>query len=571
MDMTKHPPGIPDVGGAAENPGDARRQQALLKSGVLQNAIFHSANFSIIATDEKGIIQLFNPGAERMLGYSAAEVVNKISPSDLHDPAEVIARAATLSLEFDTAIKPGFGALIFKASRGIEDIYELTYIRKDGSRFPAVLSITPLRDHAGDIIGYLLIGTNDAARKQLERELTDAKALAEKASIAKSDFLVQLSYELRTPLNVILGFTQLIESGVPAPAPSQQQNLGQILKAGSYLLELAKQIFELAVIESGKVSLSQEPVSLAATMLESRTMVEPQAKKRSIVLAFPPLDDRCMVRADPTRVKQVLIGLLLNAIKYNRPRGTVRVDVAPSAMAPNCLRVSIRDTGRGLTPEQIKQLFQPFNRLGQEAGDEEGIGIGLVICKQLVEQMGGRLGAESSVGVGSVFWFELSMAMAAPLAAPEFAPAVPAQPPIARGTAPRTVLYVEDNPANLELVRQLFARRPDLRLLTATDATLGMASARANQPALILMDINLPGLSGIDAMKNLRGDPATARIPVIALTANALPGDIERGLKGGFAGYVTKPITIIPFLATLDAALELSPMVAIDATRRDNP
>ena len=161
--------------------------------------------------------------------------------------------------------------------------------------------------------------------------------------------------------------------------------------------------------------------------------------------------------------------------------------------------------------------------------------------------------------------------MAAPLAAPDFAPAAPAQPPIARGTAPRTVLYVEDNPANLELVRQLFARRPDLRLLTATDATLGMASARANQPALILMDINLPGLSGIDAMKNLRGDPATARIPVIALTANALPGDIERGLKGGFAGYVTKPITIIPFLAALDAALELSPMVAIDATRRDNP
>jgi signal transduction histidine kinase len=205
------------------------RQEALLKTGALQNAILTSANFSIIATDEKGIIQLFNVGAERMLGYQAAEVVNKISPSDIHDPQEVTARAQTLSVELATTITPGFEALVFKASRGIEDIYELTYICKDGSRFPAIVSITALRNDYGDIIGYLLIGTDNSVRKQVELALHDAMAVAEKANLAKSDFLSSMSHELRTPLSAVLGFAQLIESGDPAPTVSQTRCVDQIL------------------------------------------------------------------------------------------------------------------------------------------------------------------------------------------------------------------------------------------------------------------------------------------------------------------------------------------------------
>ncbi|MDO8705258.1 MAG: PAS domain S-box protein, partial [Sulfuricaulis sp.] len=183
---------------------EVRRQAALLKTGALQNAILNSANFSIIATDEKGIIQLFNIGAERMLGYQATEVVNKIIPSDIHDPQEVMARAQALSLELGTPIMPGFEALAFKASREIDDSYELTYIRKDGSRFPAIVSITALRDDYGDILGYLLIGTDNSVRKQVELELNKAMAVAEKANLAKSDFLSSMSHELRTPLSAIL-------------------------------------------------------------------------------------------------------------------------------------------------------------------------------------------------------------------------------------------------------------------------------------------------------------------------------------------------------------------------------
>ena len=384
---------------------EVRRQEALLKTGALQNAILTSANFAVIATDEKGIIQVFNVGAERSLGYLASEVVNRINPSDIHDPLEVMARAKALSLELATPITPGFEALAFKASRGIEDIYELTYICKDGSRFPAIVSITALRDDFGDIIGYLLIGADNSARKLAEEKLQNAMALAEKANHAKSEFLSRMSHELRTPLGAILGFAQLVESGTPAPTPSQKRSVDQILKAGWYLLELINEILDLALIESGKLSLSLEPTSLADVMLECAAMIEPQAQKRRISVTFPPPGVPYVVRADRTRVKQVLINLLSNAIKYNRDGGAVVVSCTVSS--PDRIRLSVRDEGEGLDPEQLAQLFQPFNRLGREANAEEGTGIGLVVSKRLVELMGGRIGAESVVGKGSVFWFDL--------------------------------------------------------------------------------------------------------------------------------------------------------------------
>src|SRR5687768_18227536 len=302
-----------------------------------------------------------------MLGYAAAEVVGRITPSDIHDPLEVTARAQALSLELATPIAPGFEALAYKASRGIEDVYELTYIRKDGSRFPARVSITALRD-AGELIGYLLIGSDDSARKRVEAERNEAMAAAEKANSAKSDFISGVSHELRTPLNAILGFAQLMDSGTPPPTPAQKRNLDQILKGGWYLLELINEILDLALIESGKVTLSREPVSLVEIMLECRTMIEPQAQKRKVAMTFPRFETPCYVNADRTRVKQVLINLLVNAIKYNRAGGTVVVDctLTPGDM----IRISVRDTGAGLAAEQLAQLFQPFNRLGKETGKE---------------------------------------------------------------------------------------------------------------------------------------------------------------------------------------------------------
>jgi signal transduction histidine kinase/ActR/RegA family two-component response regulator len=540
----------------ADSGAERRRQLALLKAGALQNAILTSANFSIIATDEKGIIQLFNVGAERMLGYTAAEVVNKINPSDIHDPREVTARAQELSLELATPIAPGFEALAFKASRGIEDIYDLTYIRKDGSRFPASVSITALRNDYGDVIGYLLIGTDNSARKRAESELNEAMDVVEKANRAKTDFLSAMSHELRTPLNAVLGFAQLMETGTPAPTPSQKRNLDQILKAGWYLLELINEILDLALIESGKATLSREPVSLSEVMLECRAMVEAQAHKRGIGMKFPRFETLHFVQADRTRVKQVLINLLFNAIKYNRPGGTVTVEFTLSA--PDSIRVSVRDTGAGLAAEQVAQLFQPFNRLGKEASAEEGTGIGLVVTKRLVELMGGTIGVDSEVGVGSAFWVELSLTSAPQFALREAEGPAPVQPLMQPGAPVRTLLYVEDNPANLELVEQLIARRPDLRLLSAADANLGIEFARAYQPEVILMDINLPGTSGIAAMKILREDPSTEHIPIIALSANAVPRDIEKALEAGFFNYLTKPIKVDKFMDALDAALKVA-------------
>jgi len=672
-------------------PEEVRPEDALLKTGALQNAIFNSANFSCIATDEKGVIQLFNVGAERMLGYKADEVLNKITPADISDPQEMIARAKVLSVELDTAITPGFESLVFKASRGIEDIYELTYVRKDGSRFPAVVSVTALRDEDETIIGYLLIGTDNTARKKAEEvldqrlrdqqfytrslieshidalmttdphgiitdvnkqmealtgctrdeligapfknyftdperaeagiklvlsemkvtdyeltarardgtktevsynattfydrdrtlqgvfaaardvterrrnekelqesniELESAKSAAEKANLAKSDFLSSMSHELRSPLNAILGFAQLMESASPPPTDAQAGSISQILQAGWHLLKLINEVLDLAVIESGKVSLSLEPVSLAEVMSECEAMMEPQAQERSIHMTFPEFDEPSFVWADRTRLKQVVINLLSNAIKYNKEQGKVVVDCAMDGT--NRTRIIVKDTGPGMVPEQLAQLFQPFNRLGQEASGVAGTGIGLVVTKQLTELMEGALGVESIAEAGSEFWIELKSTEAPALVLLDNEPEASLQQPVPAGGPLRTVLYVEDNPANMELVEQLIKRCPGLRLITAENGQSGIDRAREFQPDVILMDINLPGMSGIEALKILRKDPDTSHIPVVALSANAMPRDIAMGLKVGFFSYLTKPIEVKVFMSKLQEAMEFA-------------
>jgi CheY-like chemotaxis protein len=255
-------------------------------------------------------------------------------------------------------------------------------------------------------------------------------------------------------------------------------------------------------------------------------------------------------------LKQVIINLLSNAIKYNRPNGTVAVECARSS--PDRMRISVKDSGAGLPNEMLAQLFQSFNRLGRETTAEEGTGIGLVMSKRLVELMGGTIGVNSTVGLGSVFWFDLNSAVAPCLSADQADYTPVAEAPIQQSLRLRLVLYVEDNPANLKLVEQLIGRRPDLRLLSARDGNLGVQLARAHRPDVILMDINLPGISGVEALRILREDPATAHIPVVALSANAMPRDIEKGLLAGFFRYLTKPIRVNEFMETLDVALEFA-------------
>ncbi len=399
------------------------------------------------------------------------------------------------------------------------------------------------------------------AAQKTNDELESARSEAVNANNSKSEFLSSMSHELRTPLNAILGFSQLMETDSPPPSMSQAQSIKQIMKAGWHLLELVNEILDLAQIESGKVILSTEPVSLGDVMLDCQTMIEPQAKQREIRLTFSPFKTPYFVYVDRTRFKQCLINLLSNAIKYNRPGGDVAVEC--TVTEPGKIRINIRDTGVGLASEQLAQLFQAFNRLGQESGVEEGSGIGLVVTKRLVELMGGTIGAESTIGVGSVFWIEFIQAIAPPLAAEEAGQVMPSRAPIPDSMAIRTVLYVEDNPANLTLVEQLIARRPDLRLICVTTGNLGITFARTNQPDVILMDINLPGISGIEAMKILHADLSTTHIPVIAVSANAMPHDIDEAMNAGFSHYLTKPIKVREFMDTLDAALKLGSVNAL--------
>ena len=385
------------------------------------------------------------------------------------------------------------------------------------------------------------------------RELGLATEAAEKANQAKSEFISSMSHELRTPLNAILGFGELLVTpGLTPPEPKRIEFTQHILKAGRHLLNLINEILDLAKIESSNMMLSLEPVGLDELFAECRTMLEPAARERDIRLVFPRHSAASAV-ADRTRLKQVLLNLLSNAIKYNRDGGIVNVEV--DAPVPERVRIAVRDTGRGLSPEQLAALFQPFNRLGQEAGPVEGTGIGLVVTKRLMELMDGSISVDSTVGLGSSFSIDLKA-----LDLSEPAPAVPTGPaPAAHGqgrTERRgTLLHIEDNPANLKLVEEIVRFRADLEHMSAPDAQLGLELARLHLPQIILLDLNLPGLSGHDALGMLRADPKTAAIPVIAVTANAMPRDIARGLAAGFFRYVTKPISVVGLNEAIDSAL----------------
>jgi PAS domain S-box-containing protein len=454
-------------------------------------------------------------------------------------------------------------------SEGFVRDFPLAVRHRDGQIMEVLYNATVYKGDDGDVIGVFAAARDVTERNRLDQVLHDrngelqrATIVAEAANLAKSNFLSSMSHELRTPLNAVLGFAQLIEIGSPPPTPEQTKSLNQILKGGWYLLELINEILDLALIESGKATLSREAVSLGEVLLECEALVAPLAQQRRVVLDFQCGDTPHFVHSDRTRIKQVLLNLLSNAIKYNRQGGAVVVTIEPCPAPAATLRISVRDTGTGLSREQLAQLFQPFNRLGKEAGVEEGSGIGLVVTKRLVELMGGSIGVDSTIDVGSTFWIELALASAPHFAEHEVALAESRRAVVAPETEVRSVLYVEDNPANLALVEQLVARRGDLCLLSAADGHRGIALARAHQPDVILMDINLPGISGLEAMRLLSADPTTAHIPVIAISANAMPRDIEKCLEAGFFDYLTKPIMVHPFLDTLDKALDSAKMGA---------
>jgi PAS domain S-box-containing protein len=460
------------------------REEFLLKAGALQDVIFNSDNFSSIATDERGVIQLFNVGAARMLGYAAAEVVNKITPADISDPQEVIARAKALSQELETTIAPGFEALVFKASRGMEDVYELTYIRKDGSRFPAIVSVTALRDGQGGIIGYLLIGTDYTARKRTEEALLKAGAL-QNAFFNSANFSCIATDER--------GGIQLF-------------NVGAERMLGYTAAEVMNNV------TPAEISNPREVIARAKTLsLEFGTTVAPgfEALVYKASRGIEDVYELTYIRKDGSRFPAIVS---VSALRGDQG-GII-----------GYLLIGTDNAAR-------KQAETEQNKLGQRPRDQQ------FYTRSLTEPNIDALVATDPLGG-------------------EVRDKVRREAPA--GAVRRTLLYVEDNPANLKLVEELIALFPDIELLAAVNGTLGIELARAAQPQVILMDINLPGISGIKTLKIMREDAKTAHIPVIALSANAVPGNIAESLGAGFFRYLTKPIKIKDLIDTLDAALEFA-------------
>lgn len=385
--------------------------------------------------------------------------------------------------------------------------------------------------------------------KKSEERVFKAKEAAEKANRAKSEFLSNMSHELRTPLNSILGFAQLLQLDANL-SPLQEQNIQEISNAGKHLLRLIDDVLDLAKIEAGKLTLSMEPVVPARLIFECFALVRSQAENNAITLTFEPGEwSEQVVHADNIRLKQVLLNLIINAIKYNRPQGEVKVNL--SKQDDDYLRVTVVDTGQGIRHDLQKDIFQPFNRLGAEGTHVEGSGVGLVITQKLVAEMQGRIGFNSEVGKGSQFWVDFRLdknldgrpnkgsGLFQPNAVKPMIGEVQLQ--IA---SDKQILYIEDNHSNQRLMKQLLSRYPNLQLTMAVDSLRGLYLARRERPDLIILDINLPSMDGYEVLTVLQDDKLTSHIPVIALSANAMEHDIQKGEEAGFKYYLTKPLDI---------------------------
>lgn len=434
--------------------------------------------------------------------------------------------------------------------------YDIEYrvVWPDGSIRWQSGSGAAIHDDRGNAIRLIAILQDSDVRKRTEISLVQAREEADRANRAKSEFLSHMSHELRTPMNAVLGFAQIMQYDDTLPE-SHVENVNEIIHAGNHLIELINEVLDLAKIESGSVGLSIEPVTLSSILNECLSLVQPMATQRGVTIRQMPVP-ACAVRADRMRLKQALLNLVSNGVKYNCEDGTLTVSVT-DIRGGDWVQIRVSDTGRGLSPSDIERIFEPFERLAETAHIAEGTGIGLTITRRMVDMMGGSVNVESTPGSGSTFWIELPKeelpADWGPEHLPETDSSQGAEP--GGGGGEHTILYVEDNPSNIRLMAQIMARRKHVSLRTAHTADMGIELALSRPPDLILLDINLPGLDGYEILRVLKCTEPLKHVPVIALSANALPGDIHRGRRAGFADYVTKPLDIPGFLNLLDRYL----------------
>jgi signal transduction histidine kinase len=404
--------------------------------------------------------------------------------------------------------------------------------------------------------GTAAVYTDITELKRAEVGLRTAKEQAEQANQAKSGFLSSMSHELRTPLNAILGFGQMLDFNPKEPLSGTQKDcVDHIIKGGQHLLELINDVLDLAKIESGKVELSIENVGVRSVLDECLLLVGSMAEERGIdIVVGDGFETEREIRTDRIRFKQSLLNLMSNAIKYNRENGRIALECHETA--GRMFHISVADTGAGIPGDRLAELFEPFTRLGAESSNIEGTGIGLTITKQLVERMGGSIGVDSEVGKGSTFWIEIPVAegklIDEAMADRETTDATAKMLPVMVGK----ILYVEDNPANLQLMELIVGRIEGLSMISAHTAELGIELAKSSDPDLIILDINLPGMDGFAALEKLQDMKETKEIPVIALSANAMPRDIEKGIEAGFRKYLTKPVKVEEVVSAIEGLLE---------------
>lgn len=523
------------------------------------NLAIDQSPVGIIITDLNGILEYVNPAFEKNTGYSKEEVLGQstrmlksgITPNEIYH-------------ELWSTIKSG------KMWQG-----ELVNKRKDGELYWENMTISPIYDEKGVVINYLGIKQDISERKKAEEEilglnlslerkvkartldlensnlaLEKAREEAEQANHAKSDFLSRMSHELRTPMNSILGFAQLMEMG--QLDAGQQKSISHILKSGKHLLDLINEVLDISRIEAGRVSISVEPVEITNVITDVIETLHPLASTKNVNLVINnQIPGLVYVRADKQRFKQILLNLLNNAIKYNNKDGSVWVEIEQIHGNENRIRISVKDNGIGIDPNDLDKVFSPFERVGAEQTNVEGTGLGLAVVKQLIGLMGGNQGVESKIGKGSNFWIELPEAISELTRLKQSGELENTSQPLAKKGG--VVLYIEDNRSNIELVEQIVeAKRPGLKLISNMYGKNALPLALENQPDLVLLDLNLPDIHGAEVLEALRSNENTKHIPIVILSADAMPKQLEVLIKAGAQNYLTKPLDIQSFIVELD-------------------
>jgi signal transduction histidine kinase/response regulator RpfG family c-di-GMP phosphodiesterase len=527
----------------------ARSEAAYRQQTKILRSVLDSMGDGVLVTDDSGDMVLLNPAAEQMIGRGAAGTHQSqwverfgiyVPGTDLPYPADKL---------------PLSRAMRGETADGIE-LFIRNPLKPAG--MSVSVNIRPLKDDSGNIRGGVAVVRDITLAKTAEDILLQAKEEAERANRAKSEFLSRMSHELRTPLNSILGFAQLL--ALADLAVQHQGNVQQILKGGYHLLELINEVLDLARIEAGRLNISPEPVQIEDAVKEALDLVRPIASGRNITLTadFSGQADR-FVQADRQRLKQVLLNLFSNAIKFNRSNGMVVLRCHESENGR--LRIEVADTGEGIDPDGLKKIFTPFERLGADKNAVRGTGLGLALSKRMIEAMGGTIGVESTVGVGSRFYFELSLVEQA---AEQKVDRVFADGLTALGQAASfqgTVLYIEDNLSNIGLIEQIMARYPGVRLLEATQGELGLDLAKTHLPDWILLDLDLPDIPGEQVLRMLRQEHRTQRIPVTVLSADATASQINSLMAAGAREYLTKPLDVRQLIALLEDTLRKEPPI----------